>query len=226
MSIHFNSTQSSYISNSIPTGDPPKVSSFGISETPSSIISLINQPEGGFSSWIANIFNQICRLFCCSSASDSEVRPLTPLENRIAEGVRILDNHFQSDYVLNANSPGSAIVVVMKYNGNYRVSVNTARIQRNAGREANKAMLRELLNAESQISDGRLEIETMHFEKQNNNTFNLAYVDKSIKFADGNRMAGGGSHPSIHQATVYRQLERAIPSEGERRRVFEFLNQL
>jgi hypothetical protein len=198
----------------------------GIADTPSSVNRMpARASEGGFCSWLTRLFNKICGFFGFRTASASPSNSAAiALEKRIEEGKRIIDNHFQTDFIRNANAPHSGIVVVMKYNGHHRVSMGTADTQRNST-DVLKAQLRELLTREAQVGDGELRMETMLFERHPvvSGHFKFAQVDSWKIFGTGRSGGGDGNSGCIGQTGVRLQLERAVPAETDRQQIADFL---
>jgi hypothetical protein len=175
--------------------------------------------DGGCCGWINQIWQWILRLFGASPAP--EATTITGLESRIERGKRIIDNHFQSSFIVNGNSPRSAIVVVMKYNGLCKVSFGSASDQRNSI-DVTKALLRELLTR-GEAAETKLEIDTMLFEKNPDNSFNYWHTDDSINFDTGHHGSGSGSFPGIDPSRALRILWTEIPDQEYQRNVGQYL---
>jgi hypothetical protein len=158
----------------------------------SSILRMsINPSKGDLCDWLKGLCDrlihrvkQIASLFGFSFSTTSTNTPVNILENKIVHAKQMLDEHFQNDFVVNANSTRSAIVVVMRYNGQYKVSFGSAQDMKN-NTDATKAMLRELFTHELSTAvsnDDLFEVNTMVIEKTNSMSFNLLKITDSIDF--------------------------------------------
>jgi hypothetical protein len=204
--------------------------SSGFSGIPSSIQSRLDvNASEGICSWITQLFAQICSLFGWSSLPISEGTSTTvnPLDKKIADGNEIIDRHFRSDFIVNADAQHSGIVVVMKYHGRTVVSFGRTDTQRNEIASL-KTKLRQLLSDVSQPTSDRdtMSIETMLFKKSNN-TFDYIHVNSYIVYEDGDQSGGGtGQADRVSLVQVSTVLGTTISSLEERRNILRFLNQL
>jgi hypothetical protein len=206
--------------SSIATSPPPRPTSY----TTSTLTRLNAKASGeGFCGWINQIWQWILRFLGVSTAL--EATTITGLENRINEGKRIIDNHFQANFIVNANSPRAAIVVVMKYNGQCKVNFSRARDMRNT--EVTKALLVDLLthgeSTQTSSDSNKLEINTMLFEKNPDNSFNHNHTDNSINFNTGRRESGCGENPEIDASRALAILQTEIPDQAILRNVGQYL---
>jgi hypothetical protein len=222
MPIHFDPNVSN-ISSIHDSDCLQKSFSQGLSEMPSSISWRMsaNASEGGICSWITNFIHRICQLLGLVS---SDTVTETPLESRIAEGKRILDHHFQQNFITHANPHHSAIIVVMKYNGQYKVSYGRAQSV-SIDVDMLKAQLRELLTREESghNDNSMLEVGTLLFEK-NNATFNFFHIDSRLKFADGSRgVWGPGYSNNLERAAVFNRICRVIPAGADQQMILDFV---
>jgi hypothetical protein len=234
MPIHFDPNISN-ISSIHDSDCLQKSFSQGLSEIPSSISWRMsaNASEGGICSWITDFIHRICQLLGLVS-SDTVIE--TPLESRIAEGKRILDSHFQQNFITRVNSPDpatnadsyySAIIVVMKYNGQYKVGYGRAQSM-SIDIDVLKAQLRELLTREESghNDNSMLEVETLLFRKHIT-TFDFFHIDSRLRFSDGSRGGGPGHGNNLGRAAVFNQICRAIPAGADQQRIVDFvINQL
>ncbi len=208
--------QNSHETSPIATSRPPRLTPY----TTSTLTRLnAKASDEGCCGWINRVWQWILRLFGASPALEAPI--ITGLESRIERGKGIIDNHFQSSFIVNGNSPRSAIVVVMKYNGLCKVSFGSASDQRNSI-DVTKALLRELLTR-GEAAETKLEIDTMLFEKNRDNSFNYWHIDDSINFDTGRHGSGSGSFPGIDARSALMILQRGIPEQEYLRNVGQYL---
>jgi len=177
--------------------------------------------------WLKNLFQNLFRFFGLSAPLETSAeRAARILEERTAQGKRIIDDHLQRDFIINANTPNKALVVLISYNGESKIHYGRAQEVKNST-DVSKAMVRELLTRHASSPSAKLEINTMLFEKNNDHTFNFVQVDNNINFANGARMGGFGDIPGCNPNTLSRILDSSIPNLQHRLAVTGFLtNQL
>jgi hypothetical protein len=176
--------------------------------------------QGGVCGWINQVWQWILSLFGASSSPTLETRsipqpqpvgpigglPLPPpqgpigpttidateLAERITRGNQIIDGLFRRPFIVNANGPRSAIMVVMKYNDQCKMQIGRAAEVRNAI-PTTKNMLRQLLTEESsrhvsQPGAHRLSVIIYRFDKG----LTYSFEDASSWFNFLNYESGGG----------------------------------
>jgi hypothetical protein len=218
---------------SIPTSNVavnlnPPVS--GLSQTPSSIESCqVPQRSGmGFCCWIKCKLEEIwlsikaCFGYGTTTVDNSSA---STMQRRVQQGEAFINDHFSRDFFSQVNPLRTAVVVVLKYNNESSVPCSRLTEGREDITEGAKTELRELLGSDANrdCNDGILEIETLVFEKNANNTFNFHREDSWSRFSNHSRGNSSGDARNLVTAHVYNQLTRAIPSPVDRQQVIDFV---
>jgi hypothetical protein len=224
------------ISNDLTTSAPLPLLSAEKANTSSSVLSKVpssmnmrmgvNEDGGGLCSWIKQLFETIRRFLGFSSVQTNETVSSTQItrEGKIAEGKRILDTHFQSDFIRNATGPHTAMVVIIEYNSqctahSFRVPVNNHHL----------TLLKNILETQVErgmnmpSDNGQLSIQTMLFSKYRDFTFQKDWFDDSVNFMNGNKDSGSGSANRLSTARVRDDLNFYISDPAPRERILNFL---
>ena len=194
----------------------PFVVSNGISDTPSSMVSYNASEES--ETWLFEWLGGLLKSFLPSDEA--------PLDNRIKCGKQVLYDHFSNYFSFQADTTDFAIVVVMKYNDQILAPFGT--LNKKTYLEAS-TQLNRLLSSDANwdCEDGKLEIKTLLFERDEECSIDVHRCGTSIRFGDG-------AIPSIDwdksryiaKADPNEELTNVVPSVEERKKVLDFINRL
>lgn len=176
--------------------------------------------EGGCFEWIKQIFQKILQFF--GLASVSETTSQSVLEDRIAQGKRIIDEHLQKDFIVNANTPNKAMIIVIKYNGECKMVHGRAQDVKNNSIDVAKTMVRELLTRHASAPSAKLEIDTMLIQKNNINEYDYWHFDNSINFENGRHTGGCGDFPRVGRVRLGSILISHVPDRGYQQTLSNF----
>lgn len=194
----------------------PFVTSNGISDTPSSMVSY--DPSGDAQ---AELFDWLKCLFKGVFFLDE-----TPLDKRIQCGKQVLHDHFSNCFSIQVDLNDFVVVVVMKYNNQILVPFGT--LNKRTHLEAFTQLTRLLSNdANWNCENGKLEIKTLLLEKDNDRSIEVQRCSTSIQFGDGvaPSIDWDNSHYEVN-ADVNAELTQVIPSVEERKKVLDFVSRL
>lgn len=188
----------------------------GISGIPSSMQSRMLANESGHGgicagicSWLTNLFtkfHQWLSQFWGSSSSDAPTR--SSLESIVEKANQIIDRHFNSQFIVDpANQQNSAIITILKFNGQMEMTCGITSNERNNVNRI-KNLLRQLLTrGHEQNLNGRIDIET-YLIKKDSNTWN--YFIEDSHFHLSNDQSGGGFGSGDGLITLLQRLQVSI----------------
>lgn len=199
------------VSNAGPSHPNPY---YGTSGSESTIASYDNSCNVPMFSLFANLINSFLR-------SDE-----TPFDTRINTGKKVLSDLFERDFFYQAHVFHSAVVVVMEYNK--KTLMFFGKMRETYESKATE-QLRQLLSQEGNknCDDGELKIKTMLIQKNGDSGYEMSRYIVSIQFRK-EKSPEVSWKESRHFETVNlnKQLTVVIPSDEERKKVYDFVNKL
>ncbi len=182
--------------------------------------------EGGLCGWINQIWQWILSLFGASSSATLETRSIpqqlplpqgsigptridpTELAERITRGNQIIDGLFRRPFIVNANGPRSAIMVVMQYNDQCKMQIGRAADIRNA-LPTIKNMLQQLLTEESsrhvsQPDAHSLSFSIYRFDK--GTMYSYEHTNSLSNFLNYETTEGSGRNAGFEETTLNQLL--------------------
>jgi hypothetical protein len=178
--------------------------------------------EGGCCDWIKQLFQKILQFFGLASAPETS-STLSVLEQRIAQGKAIIDEHLQKDSIVNANTPDKAMIIVIQYNGECKMVYGRAQDVKNHSIDVAKTMVREILTRHASASpSAKLRIDTMLVKKNGINDYDLEQLNNRINFANEEREGGSGGFINGGRARLGSYLICSIPDRGHQQTLSNF----